>query len=89
MSSSTWRPIARIGGTTPSGTWAEEVPTGTLDGVNQTFTLSFTPTAGSLTLFLNIVQREDWDFTISGATITFYVAPKARDTNWFLARYQR
>jgi hypothetical protein len=33
------------------GPWVEEVPSGTLNGTNLTFTLSFTPILGSLTLF--------------------------------------
>jgi hypothetical protein len=76
--------VAAAGG----GTWIEEVPTGTLDGSNPTFTLSHTPTAGTLDLFCNIDQREGTDFTISTNTITMTVAPKFTDTGWFLARYE-
>lgn len=71
-----------------TGIWVEEIPTGTLDSANVTFTLSFTPILGSLTLFLNIQQREGTDFAITSGTITFAVAPKFRDTGWFQARYQ-
>jgi hypothetical protein len=77
------------GGGTGAGTWAEEVPAGLLNGLNPTFTLSHSPIAGSLTLFLNIAQDEGTDFTISDSTITFRVPPKARDAGWFQARYQR
>jgi len=70
------------------GTWIEEVPSGTLDSSNTTFTLSHTPIAGTLDLQLNIAQREGTDFTISGPTITMTVAPKFTDTGWFFARYQ-
>lgn len=76
----------------PTGTistqWMEEVPTGTLDGTNKVFTISKQPIPSSLTLFVNIDQREGTDFTISGKVITFTVAPKARDAGWFFARYQ-
>ena len=70
------------------GAWIEEIPAGSLNGVNLAFTLSQTPIPGSLQLFLNIQQCEGTDFTIAGAAITFTVAPKARDTGWFQARYQ-
>ncbi len=67
--------------------WTEEVPTGTVDGINTRFMLSETPAPGSLTLFLNIDQCEGTDFTISGNVVTFAVAPKPRDVGSFLARY--
>lgn len=81
-------PSSSSGGGGASGTWVKEVPVGSLNGSNKTFTLTYTPIAGSLSLFLNIHQREGTDFTLSGNTITFAVAPKARDTGWFNARYQ-
>lgn len=73
--------------------WFEEVPSGTVDGMNRTFSLSNTPIPGSLTLYLNIVQREGVNFTLSTNIINFLVAPKVRDINpteggYFLARYQ-
>jgi hypothetical protein len=68
--------------------WVKEVPSGTLNGTNTTFGLSFTPTPGSLSFLCNIDQRECIDFTISGNTISMAVAPKLRDTGWFFARYQ-
>jgi hypothetical protein len=49
-----------------------EVPSGTMDGSNQTFALSHTP-AGNIQLFYSgIMLREgaEHDFTISGTTIT-------------------
>ncbi len=68
-------------------TYLKETPAGTLDGVNTVFTLSNTPTADSLTLFVNILQAEGTDYTLSGATITFTVAPEAADAGWFIAQY--
>jgi hypothetical protein len=68
--------------------WVEEIQTGTMNGINKVFTLSFTPTAGSLTLVLNIPQVEGTDFTIATNTITYTVAPKATDAGWHQARYQ-
>ncbi len=76
-----------IGSVSPL-TWVKEIPSGTLNGSNLSFSLSNAPAAGSLTLFLNIDQREGTDFTITGPTISFTVAPKASDTGWIYARYQ-
>jgi hypothetical protein len=66
---------------TASVNFVREVPAGVLDGSNQTFTLSFTPNpAASLTLFLNGVEQVPaTDYAISGATISYLVAPKVSD----------
>lgn len=61
-----------IGGGGGSLTLTPEVPTGTIDGVNDTFTLSVTP--DGLILFKNgLVQREGSgnDYTIATNTITY------------------
>lgn len=75
-------------GTSAPIAWVKVVPTGTMNGVNKIFTLPDTPTAGSLTLLLNIPQVEGTDFTISANTITYVIAPKARDAGYHQARYQ-
>lgn len=78
-----WEPQTPVAG----GTIVREVPAGTLDGVNRTFTLSFTPSPGaSFMLYLNGVEQDPtlW-YTISGNTITYVVAPKATDQH--LAKY--
>jgi hypothetical protein len=64
-----------------------EVPSGTLNSVNQAFSLSFTPSStASLSLFVNgVEQTPNGDYTLAGATINFAVAPKA--TDWLLAFY--
>lgn len=56
-----------------------ETPTGTINGVNTTFTLAGTPNpAGSLCLCLNgVVLFEGLGYTLSGNTISLTVAPKA------------
>ena len=65
-----------------------EAPAGTLNGSNQVFTLSFTPIpVASLLLFLNGVMQDPGsgspisgeDYTITGATITYTVAPRVTD----------
>lgn len=72
---------------TPGTYVGGETPTGTIDGTNKTFTLAFTPNGG-ITLLLtpsggNITLQQvgsvntqtPYDYTISGNTITFVVAP--------------
>jgi hypothetical protein len=68
-------------------TYVSETPAGTLNGVNKTFTLSCTPSAGSLKLFLNGVEQlaigigspPVVDYSLIAATIAFTVAPKSSD----------
>lgn len=53
-----------------------EVPTGTIDGLNTTFTLANTPTAGSVSLYQDgLLFTPTTDYSISGATITMVIAP--------------
>lgn len=77
------------GGSGGSGTGVviRETPSGVMNGTNTTFTLSQAPTpASSLLLFLDGVEQEPGtDYTLSGSTITYVVAPSAAD--WQLAWY--
>jgi len=79
-----WVPTTPTGG---GGTAVREIPTGTMNGTNTVFTLSSAPDpASSLLLFLNgIEQLPGTDYTLSGATITYTVAPSA--TDWHMAWY--
>lgn len=53
-----------------------EVPSGTVNGSNTTFTLANTPTAGTEQIFLDgVLQELTTDYTISSATITMIPAP--------------
>jgi len=57
-----------------------------MNGTNVVFTLSATPISGSLILFLNGVEQiPTVDYTISGTSITYTVAPKSTDlmTAWY------
>ncbi len=76
--------------TAAATTWVSETPTGVIDGVNTTYTLSQTPTANSLLLFLNgQYQTEGSEYTLSGSTITFAVAPAIEFAGLpFIAKYQ-
>ena len=56
----------------------KEIPTGAINGVNTAFTLSNAPISGSDHVHLNGLLMESGagnDYTISGAVITFSVAP--------------
>jgi hypothetical protein len=56
----------------------KEIPSGSINGSNTTFTLADTPVAGSEHVYLNGVLQESGsgnDYTISGATITMLTAP--------------
>ena len=53
-----------------------EILTGTKDGVNLVFTLANTPVTGSVELHNVIYMVPTVDYTISGNTITFVVAPE-------------
>lgn len=82
------------GGGGGGGTPIQEAPSGTVNGVNVTFTLSQTPTADAVVnLSLDGVgQRQGigLEYTISGATITFALPPLAvpiAQTPWAIYEY--
>jgi hypothetical protein len=59
-----------------------EVPSGSVNGSNVTFTLANTPVAGSEQVFLNGLLQDPGagnSYTISGAVITFFSAPLSGD----------
>lgn len=67
-----------------------EVPSGTINGSNVTFTLATTPITGTEEVFLNGVLQESGagnDYTISGGTITYLAAPQTGDR--LLVNYQK
>jgi hypothetical protein len=60
----------------------EEIPSGTINGSNTSFSLANTPLAGSLLLYQNGIRLRSGagnDYTISGATITMITAPVTGD----------
>lgn len=75
----TWQPAT--GSLTPSNFVVGETPSGLINGVNVVFTLANTPTVGKVTVYLNGIRQQAGgnDYSISGATITFTVAPKTGD----------
>jgi len=54
-----------------------EVPSGTINGSNTSFTLAFTPQySGAVQLFLDgLFLTNGTDYTVSGTTITMTTAP--------------
>jgi hypothetical protein len=58
----------------------DETPSGTKNGVNTDFILKKVPERGSLKIYRNGVrQRVTEDYTLSGQTITFLVAPTSAE----------
>jgi hypothetical protein len=89
-----------IGGTAVTSTAAQlnalgtmvdyEIPSGTKNGVNQTFTIAHTPIAGSIRLYKNgAAQLLDpaKDFTISGNTLMINLPPVSTDDLWVHYRW--
>lgn len=62
---------------TASGAWIKEVPAGVINGVNTVFTLQNTPVSGTDMVFLSgqLQAGGGVDYTLSGKTITFKIAP--------------
>lgn len=68
-----------------------ETPSGTVNGVNDTFTLANTPTAGTVRLYVNGMRQNVGagnDYTISGGTITFESASIPETGDVILADYR-
>lgn len=73
---------ATSGSVSTSSFVTREVPSGTKDGVNTIFTLAFTPFLDTEHVYLNgllLNSGASEDYTISGPTITFAVAPLSTD----------
>ena len=66
----------------------KEVPSGLINSINTSYTLANTPTTGSDHVFLNgILQDDSSDYGITGAVITFTIAPKTGDKLVVTYRY--
>jgi hypothetical protein len=67
-----------------------EVPGGTLDGSNATFTLANTPNpASSLALFRNgLLQKQSGDYTLSANSISFQTGAVPQPGDALLASYR-
>jgi hypothetical protein len=68
----------------------KEVPSGVLDGVNLTFTVLIAPApASSLHLFRNgVLQKEGFDYSLSGARIIFFSVSTPLPGDTILASYR-
>jgi len=67
-----------------------EAPFGTLDGVNNVFSLAASPNpASSLALFRNgVYLKRDFDYTISGSTVTFVAGATPQIGDSLVANYR-
>lgn len=82
-----------VDGTTgpcPQITYSDaEVPGGTLDGMNNTFTLANTPLGASLALFRNgIYLTANIDYTLNGQTIQFLAGAVPKPGDILIANYR-
>jgi hypothetical protein len=88
---STGTALVAAGGGGGSGSFVDaEVPTGTINGANASFTLSQSPSpAASLELYRNGVLQTagGTDYTLSSTTITYVTAPNSGDTHVAYYRY--
>jgi hypothetical protein len=74
----TWQQTPTAVGLSNSNYVDKEAPSGTINGVNVTFTLANTPVSGSEHVYLNGILQDVGagnDYTISGAVITYMSAP--------------
>lgn len=78
------------GGGSTAGFVDAEIPSGTLDGVNASFSLGSAPNpASSLTLFRNgMLLKENLDYTISGSSLIFQSGAIPRPADSLLAYYR-
>jgi hypothetical protein len=71
----------QVGASTAASTAARQTPSGLVNGSNVTFTVSNTPIANTLAVYLNgLFQNLVSDYTFSGVTITFITAPSSGET---------
>lgn len=60
---------------------AREVPTGSIDGVNDSFSLANIPVSGSELVYLNgVLQNPAGDYGLTTDTVKFTVAPEVNDS---------
>lgn len=65
-----------------------ETPSGTIDGVNVTFTLAATPVVGTVKVWLNgLLLKSTTHYTISGSTITMLTGSIPETGDYLLADY--
>lgn len=62
------------------GTYITEIPSGTINGSNTTFSIAHAPLTNTESLYVNgVYQQKISDYTLSGVTITFIAAPVVGD----------
>ena len=64
------------GGSTSSNSLTiNEVPTGDIDGSNTSFTISSTPVADTLSVYINGIKQSPTHYSLTGTTLTLSTAP--------------
>jgi len=66
----------------PGNDAVTEIPSGSINGVNQSYTITNTPQVGTVHLYLNGLYQEEGsgnDYLLSGTDITFVQAPETDD----------
>ncbi len=84
-------PCGTGGGTGAAISFADgETPSGLVNGVNTVFNLNYSPSpAASLALFRNgILMKRGFDYTLSGATITFFTVATPQAGDLLTANYR-
>jgi hypothetical protein len=79
------------GSSGPSGSFVDgEIPSGTLDGVNNTFTLANTPNPpASVALFRNgVLLRQGTDYTLTASSLTFLIGAMPQPGDILVASYR-
>lgn len=76
--------MSRLEGKDLKDFWVQETPSGTINGSNTAFTISQTPNEiESVQVYLDgLRQKYTQDYTVSGTTITFVVAPVTDQELW-------
>jgi len=81
--------VAKIDGRFLGRGWYGEAPSGTINGSNKSFTISYTPTeSDSLTVWVDgLTVHPTTHYTFAGTTISFVDAPAVGQTIY--ARYYK
>lgn len=69
-------------------TYFKEIPSGSINSSNTSFSITHTPASNTFSVFRNgVMQVPSVDYTISGTTITYLYAPSTGDTLYTIYAY--
>jgi hypothetical protein len=67
-----------------------EIPAGTINGVNTSFTLAHSPEGSTLMVYVNgLLMLQGGDYTLSAKTITFLTGAVPEAGDWMRAAYRK